>query len=325
MNELQVIANQTPGTIKWNFEELKERLTADMKRYESIVYTDDNIKEAKSDIAGLRKLQKEVNDRKIEIKKVCLAPYELFEEQVNELKAIIEKPIAMIDEKVKDYEARRRKAVMQKIRAYFDEGAASLPESVRERSFQKIYQDKWLNATTKVSEWKSGVDAGIESIVRDFETLRSMPNDFVNEGVAKYEETLALNEAIQYMNALQRQKQIAEERVEQERRQREERERIAREQAERERLERERAELEKAASAPTQESVAEQIDQNAQKGSNPQENAVHEENIRVEPEKAAPSQNEAGKGILIRLFSEKDVEQVVRYCDFNEIKCEVVR
>ena len=72
MKELQVVAQQTPGTIDWNFEELKERLSEEMKRYEKIVYTDENIKEAKSDIAGLRKLQKEVNDRKIEIKKTWL-------------------------------------------------------------------------------------------------------------------------------------------------------------------------------------------------------------------------------------------------------------
>ena len=109
MEELQVVAQQTPGTISWNFEELKERLSAEMKRYEEIEYTDENIKEEKSDIAGLRKLQKEVNDRKIEIKKTWLLPYDAFEAQVNELKAIIEKPIAMIDEKVKDYEARRKK------------------------------------------------------------------------------------------------------------------------------------------------------------------------------------------------------------------------
>ena len=35
MKELQVVAQQTPGTIDWNFEELKERLSEEMKRYES--------------------------------------------------------------------------------------------------------------------------------------------------------------------------------------------------------------------------------------------------------------------------------------------------
>ena len=311
MEELQVVAQQTPGTISWNFEELKERLSAEMKRYEEIVYTDENIKEAKSDIAGLRKLQKEVNDRKIEIKKTWLLPYDAFEAQVNELKAIIEKPIAMIDEKVKDYEARRKKATLERIRTYFNEAAAKLPEAIREKAFGKIYQDKWLNATAKVSEWKSGIDSGVESILQDYQTINTMPGDFVKEGVEKYEESLMLNEAIQYMNTLQRQKQIAEERV-------------AREQRERE--ERARAEAAaSAASAPITESVQAQNAANAPQGANRQENTAHEENTASKTEKAATSQNEAEKGFLLRFFHEKDMQKIVEFCEFSEIRYEVVK
>ncbi len=311
MEELQVVAQQTPGTIDWNFEELKERLSVEMKRYEKIVYTDENIKEAKSDIAGLRKLQKEVNDRKIEIKKTWLLPYDAFEAQVNELKAIIEKPIAMIDEKVKDYEARRKKATLERIRTYFNEAAAKLPEAVREKAFGKIYQDKWLNATAKVSEWKSGIDSGIESILQDYQTISTMPGDFVKEGVGKYEESLMLNEAIQYMNALQRQKQIAEERV-------------AREQREKE--ERARAEAAaSAASAPIMGTNQAQTGGNAPQGANRQESTAHEENTASAPEKAATSQNEAEKGFLLRLFSEKDMQKLVEFCEFSEIRYEVVK
>lgn len=311
MEELQVVAQQTPGTISWNFEELKERLSAEMKRYEEIVYTDENIKEAKTDIAGLRKLQKEVNDRKIEIKKTWLLPYDAFEAQVNELKAIIEKPIAMIDEKVKDYEARRKKATLERIRIYFNEAAAKLPEAIREKAFGKIYQDKWLNATAKVSEWKSGIDSGIESILRDYQTINTMPGDFVKEGVEKYEESLMLNESIQYMNALQRQKQIAEERV-------------AREQREKE--ERARAEAAaSAASAPIMGTDQVQVGANAPQGANRQESIAHEENTASETEKVATSQNEAEKGFLLRLFSEKDMQKIVEFCEFSEIRYEVVK
>ncbi len=325
MNELQVIAQQTPGTIKWNFEELKEQLSEEMKRYESIIYTDDTIKEAKSDIAGLRKLQKEVNDRKIEVKKSFLAPYETFEAQANELKAIIEKPIAMIDEKIKDYEARRKKAALEKIRNYYDEAAASLPEAVREKAFGKIYQDKWLNATAKVSDWKGGIDAGVENIKQDYETIRSMTSDFISEGVARYEESLMLNDAIQYMNSLQRQKQIAEERVAQQQREKEERERIAREQAAREAGEAALQGMRNGLANPDA-NVADQVSQmaNALKGSNPQESNAHEEKPMSEPEKAATSQNEAEKGFLLRFFTEKDIQEVVKFCEFSEIRYEVV-
>lgn len=327
MNELQVVAQQTLGKIEWNFEELKEQLSVEMKRYESIVYTDDTIKEAKSDIAGLRKLQKEVNDRKIEIKKSFLAPYETFEAQANELKAIIEKPIAVIDEKIKDYEARRKKAALERIRKYFDEAAAVLPEAIREKAFRKIYQDKWLNATAKVSDWKGGIDAGVENIKQDYETIRSMTSDFVSEGVARYEESLMLNEAIQYMNSLQKQKQIAEERVAQQQREKEERERIAREQEARAKAEEMFQQGMREGGAVPRASAADSAAQigNALTGSNSPESNAHEEKPMNEPEKAATSQNEAEKGFLLRFFSEKDIQEVVQFCKFSEIRYEVVK
>ncbi len=326
MNELQVVAQQTPGKIEWNFEELKKQLSAEMKRYESIVYTDDTIKEAKSDIAGLRKLQKEVNDRKIEIKKSFLTPYEAFEAQANELKEIIEKPIAMIDEKIKDYEARRKKAALERIRKYYDEAAVALPEAVREKGFGKIYQDKWLNATAKVSDWKGGIDAGVESIKQDYETIRSMTSDFISEGVARYEESLMLNDAIQYMNSLQKQKQIAEEKVAQQQREKEERERIAREQEAREKAARMFSQNMNNGTVNSGESTVDpaQRTENALKGSNPQESNAHEEKPMSEPEKVATSQNEAEKGFLLRLFTEKDMLEVAKFCKFSEIRYEVV-
>ncbi len=64
---------------------------------------------------------------------------------------------------------------------------------------------------------------------------------------------------------------------------------------------------------------------NALKGSNSQESNAHEENPMSEQEKAATSQNEAEKGFLIRLFTEKDIQEVARFCEFSEIRYEVVK
>lgn len=307
MNELQIVIQQTPGKISSNFEELKAQLTAEMAQYESLVYTDENIKDAKTDVAGLRKLQKEVDSRRIEIKKACLEPYEVFEAQANELKAIIEKPISMIDEKVKDYETRRKEAVLQKIKEYYATASESLPEQVREKAFKKIYTDKWLNATTAAKTWKEGIDAGISVVMRDYDTLHSMPSDFVAEGITEYEKNLNLNDAIQYMNALQRQKQIAEEKVAREQREKEERERRA---------------AEMAAQKPE---VATQPEPNAQIGSNQPETVKTEENITRTEVKAATGENEATSTFMIKLFSKDALLDVAKYCKFSEIPYEVVQ
>ncbi len=302
MNELQILTQQTPSSITWNFDELKAQLTAEMKNYETLVYTDATIKDAKADVAGLRKLQKEVDARRIEIKKACLAPYETFEEQANELKAIIEKPIALIDEKVKDYEERRKQSVIAKIKEYWSEVATRLPENIRERVFSRIYSDKWLNATTKVSVWKEAMDAGIESVLSDYKTIKGMPNDFVEDGLQKYEECLMLNEAIQYMNALQRQKQIAEERLAEEQRRKEE---AAKREAELKMQE-------------TQQN--EEVSQNAPESPKTSLTAEPKEIHRPSETNAPCGENKEEMIYVIRFKTEKDMREVEKYCKFSEIE-----
>ena len=48
----------TPERIEWNYEELKAEIAERVQHYETLVYTDETIKEAKADRANLNKLKK---------------------------------------------------------------------------------------------------------------------------------------------------------------------------------------------------------------------------------------------------------------------------
>lgn len=317
MNDLQVVADQEVGKISWNFEELKSALKEEMSQFETVVYTDSNIQDAKKDVASLRKLSKEIDSRRIEIKKKRLEPYDIFEGQANELKAIIEKPITMIDEKVKDYEKRRRETVTNAIKEYFAMQSLYLEEGIRDKVFSRIWNDKWLNATTASKVWKEDIDKGVQEVVSEIQTISSMNGDFKQEALDKYKEHLNLNEALQYMTALQRQKQIAEEKIRKEQEEKSERERIL---AEKESWAAKRA----AEDAEQKPEPAPEVPEDAQKGSNPQESTANEE-IHTETANNAPlGENKAGEAFLIRLFSAKDRAEVEKYCNFNDIKYEVV-
>lgn len=63
--ELRVNEVQIPENITFNYEELKQELTKKVSMYETMVYTDDQIKEAKADKAQLNKLKKALNDERI--------------------------------------------------------------------------------------------------------------------------------------------------------------------------------------------------------------------------------------------------------------------
>ena len=105
MNELTIITQQQPGiAVLDNFEELKAYLQMNLQRYTNIVYSEENLKEAKGDKAKLSKLKRALDERRKEIKKVYMAPYVQIEAQIKELTAMIDGPLSQIDAFVKQVE-----------------------------------------------------------------------------------------------------------------------------------------------------------------------------------------------------------------------------
>ena len=94
MDELQLLSRQQPGQVSIdNFQELKTALTAVLTRYEGVVYTEDRLADAKADKKELSRLRRDIDERRKEIKKAYLAPYQDFEAQVKELLAMVDAPL----------------------------------------------------------------------------------------------------------------------------------------------------------------------------------------------------------------------------------------
>ena len=84
MEELRLLSRQQPGQVSVdNFQELKAALTAVLRRYEGVVYTEDRLADAKADKKELSRLRRDIDSRRKEIKKAYLAPYQDFEAQAN--------------------------------------------------------------------------------------------------------------------------------------------------------------------------------------------------------------------------------------------------
>lgn len=208
MAELNVIVKEEVGRISWNYAEMKAELEIKMNEYAAIEYTDETIKSAKADRADLNKLKKAVDDRRKEVKAKFMVPYNDFEAQAKELTSIIDAQAKKIDEKVKEYEARTKKAKYDAIIEYWNSKCDKVPEGIREKAFTQIYDEKWTNLTATQKAYKDGIDTGIERIVNDIATIESMGNnEFQAEGYKKYCQTLILSDAIMHMNNLQKQKE----------------------------------------------------------------------------------------------------------------------
>lgn len=188
--ELKIQNVTFPEVIEFNFEELKAEITAKVESYKNIVYTEEQINLAKTDLANLRKFTKALSDERIKVKNDCLKAYNPFEERIKELTAIVNEGISNIDNQVKDYTEQQKSEKLKKIVEYFN--STEHPEWLY---LESIFNDKWLNASVTMKKVEEEINARLEQIVKDIEILSEMP-EFSFEAKEAYKNTLDVNKAI---------------------------------------------------------------------------------------------------------------------------------
>jgi hypothetical protein len=165
---LEVRVEQKLGILNWNFEELNRQLDVQLEKYKGLTFTDDQMPEAKKTRAALNKVAKEINDRKIAVKKEFCAPYTEFEEQAKQLIRKINDVSGEIDAQVKDYEEQQRADKRKRIEAWWAENGKQTVE------LEKIWKDSWLNTTCSDEKWKRELEAEKVRISNDIYTLSLM-------------------------------------------------------------------------------------------------------------------------------------------------------
>ena len=211
--ELKVNEYQLPDVIAFNYEEIKNELAERVHIYETVVYDDTQIKQAKADRADLNRFKKALNDERIRREKEYLKPFEDFKNKINELIKIVDKPCEIIDKQIKTYEEDQKAKKCEEIKAFF-EGLRSDEENTPPDwlTFEQIFDDKWLNASVKMSAIVVSIRDTIDRIKNDLVTLASLPN-FGFEATEVYKSTLDINRAIQEgkrLEEIQRRKEEAE-------------------------------------------------------------------------------------------------------------------
>ena len=218
---LEVRVEQKLGLLNWNFEELNQQLDSQLEKYRGLTFTDDQMPEAKKTRAALNKVAKEINDRKLAVKREFCAPYEQFEDQAKILIGKIKEVSGEIDQQVKDYEESKKHKKRQQIEDWWSENGK------RTIKLEQIWDPRWLN-TTYGDDWKRDLIRIKEKTSSDMATIITLKDaahpekiDFLIE---HYLKTLDLSATITEWDAHVRAQERAKaerERLEQERLQRE--------------------------------------------------------------------------------------------------------
>ena len=134
MEDVMIRDEQTPD-VKYqaakvtfdSFPEYKDKCLLIAEHIRNTEVTEDNLPEVKKELAAARKITDELNSRKVQIKRIILADYSVFEGQVKELKGIIDSAESELRVKVNDLEDKARDQKKADIKDIFEK--AGLPRT----------------------------------------------------------------------------------------------------------------------------------------------------------------------------------------------------
>ena len=194
--ELKIYNPQEDGflqSIDWNFDELKAEITKKSEAYMNLVYSNEQMKEAKKDRANLRKFVTALEDKRKEIKKQILVPYSDFETKEKELVGIVNQAIENIDTQVKGYEEGLRQEKLAKVKEIYVEEIKDLDRTI---PFEKVYKESWLNASTTLKSVREEIASIYAKVDADLKILNADTSPYVFEMKEEYLKNFDLTAAL---------------------------------------------------------------------------------------------------------------------------------
>lgn len=165
--EFKVI-EKVPGKLVINYEELKAALSVELEKYKGLVVTENQITEAKSTRAKLNKVKAAIEDRRKELKKEYLKPYEIIEKQAKELVGMIDEASSNIANQIKEFEEKEKEAKKIEIANLW------VKLGYNKITVDKIWNEKWLNKTFALSKIKEEMQAQIDDIEGDLNAIKEL-------------------------------------------------------------------------------------------------------------------------------------------------------
>lgn len=212
--ELKITNLTLPEKVTFNYEEMKQSLQEKVAQYATLVYTDEQMKEAKKDKAELNKFKKAMDDERLRLEKEWMQPFNEFKSQVRELVSIVDNAVESIDTQVKEYEKKQKEDKRVSIQEYFD----SLPkiEDFESLTLDMIFESTWLNASVSMKSIREAVTSKVAQIKDNLNMLAKLP-EYGFEAAEVYKTTLDISKAV---SEASRMSEIAKRKAEQEARER---------------------------------------------------------------------------------------------------------
>lgn len=197
--------------IEANFAACKQGLEEMIAPYAALVVTEDAIKEAKKDLASIRKTRDSIEDSRKLVKKLYSEPLTRFEGKVKELTAICEKGISNLDKQIKDFAEKKAEEKVGDLLAWYDSVVGDMKEYL---PWGKLYNPRWRNTTYSQDTAKQEIVDAVEKCARDVEGILALHHPQEPAMLAYYKECGDLGSVMHRMEQLKKLEEDAQKRRE---------------------------------------------------------------------------------------------------------------
>lgn len=174
LNMDQIIVQQ--GNIIFpDYETLKQQALDLAAHIGQVQVTEENIKESKKMLAAVNREIKELDDRRIKIKKKMLEPYNDFEGQLKEIVAIVKEADEIVRDQVRTFEEDQREEKYRLLHEIFSKRI--IHYSFRDLfSFSDFVKPSHLNKSVSIEAVENEIIEFLEKITRDLKAIGNMPD-----------------------------------------------------------------------------------------------------------------------------------------------------
>ena len=194
-----------------NYDELIAYAHEQVKPYESLAVTEEELSTAKNVSARMKKIGKAASDLRIQTEREHKAKIELTLNQLKEITNIFTTAADHIDKQVKEITNARKEAKRQELLNHF---ILNVGEAEPYISFADIEDPKWQNVSVSIEDAKAQIDEIIGRYKQDIAALDTMPGDasIIAATKAEFRRTKSLSMAIQYKQRIEAERALEEQR-----------------------------------------------------------------------------------------------------------------
>lgn len=195
---INAVIQQQPIIVFNDYERLLSEATLIAEKLNEMEVNEDNIKSQKKLLAKVNRSVKELNDRRIAIKKEILEPYAAFEKQVKEIEAIIKEADERLRNQAREIEEAERVEKKKRIHEIWDLRIQQY-DLAKMVEFEGWIQPNHLNKSFSINKVEDEMVIFLESVEKDLGVINTMDNS--KEIIAEYLNTLSIAEAIEIVNS----------------------------------------------------------------------------------------------------------------------------